>query len=208
MTTAAPPLQPTLIDVRKMPPIELIDNEPIRAAAEAYAAAVERSGETRRNLDALDNPTRRQEVEDADARALVDAQAAKKADPGPKHAKAHEQAVSEARRHHDAAKLIESDRARDLQNAVTDQAYEWLVAIEEDDESTLERYRAALDDAERAAQQLSTNRAKRSFLNGHRFKGGAAHVYDGERQRTVGELLDLLRDVNGPPPVFRGHRPL
>jgi len=187
-----------------MPPLDERTPKPIRDAAVAQEAAAKQAAEARRALDALES-TGRQAAEYADARALADAQAAGKADPGPKHVKAHEQAVSAAKRQHDAAKLTQEDRAADLRTALDEYEYDWREALDEEDEELAQRYQALLDEAQDVAQRRTAIRARRGWLNDGRYKGaGVPHVYDRKEQRPAGELFDALRDLNGSPPQPRG----
>ena len=220
MSTATAPTRSELaavgIDVQKLPPVELIDCEPIKAAVVAYNTARQNRRDARNSVDALD-PTAlipgaagtaaKRKAETADARAYADAMNAGKKDPGPVNVDRYERDLSEAKRKLDGAKLIEQDRLSDLQKAVTEHGGAWREQVEERSLAAYNQYEMLLNELEGVVAEMNSQEAIEQFLNGRMYKPGRRYgarvilhdVAGVEESRDVAEIIAILRTLQDEP---------
>ena len=150
---------------KPLPPADVIDSKPIKAALAAYDKAVATELTARRDYARLEQ-TGRQQAEIADAEAAADALAAGKADPGRRHVQHYEDTLDVARHHRDTATLLVG-RALDALNAAGNaHGDEWRASLTRRQDETLKRYTAALNELEQVAHEYAGRAALLRFANG------------------------------------------
>jgi hypothetical protein len=175
------------IDTRKMPPVEAIENEPIRTALEAYNAALVAQRDARQSFEQLNTLRALEAAKAADACAVADAISdGKKPAAADQHVKAHARKLTEAEVHRDATKLLAERRLRELDEAVVEHCDEWREQIDGGQGKAYARYHAAVNELEPAVTELNKLGALHAFLNGRMYRPG----------RSYGTHV-ILRDVNG-----------
>lgn len=136
-----------------LPPIDLIDNPPIAAAAAALDEWRTRLAEAARELDATQHE--RDAAQAADTTAAAGALRDGKADPGPKRLERHLKLVSERARAVDALQQLVDEAAAGLEAALAEHGADWTARLRVQEQESRAAYAEALDRAEEARTELA-----------------------------------------------------